>query len=196
MREKRILVLEDEVVVGIDMVELFNEHGYSAKHANTPDEGLKLVRTFRPQLAICDINLGKSINGIEFVKLAKEINDQLEIIYVTAYSTQSIIDSAAETHFNNFIIKPWNDQQLLVTVQIAFNFILQKNSSESVLSELSLAEYRVLELVAKQMTSKDIAKTLFISEKTVRNHRYNISKKLNLPGDKNSLLKWAIANIC
>jgi DNA-binding CsgD family transcriptional regulator len=35
---------------------------------------------------------------------------------------------------------------------------------------------------------------LFIAEKTVRNHRYNIIKKLDLPNDNNSLLKWAITH--
>jgi DNA-binding CsgD family transcriptional regulator len=49
-------------------------------------------------------------------------------------------------------------------------------------------------MIAEQKTSKVIGEELFISEKTVRNHRYNISKKLNLDTNNNSLLKWAIAN--
>jgi DNA-binding CsgD family transcriptional regulator len=63
------------------------------------------------------------------------------------------------------------------------------------LSLLSHTEYKILELIAQKKTSKEIANRLFIAEKTVRNHRYNIVKKMDLKEDKNSLLKWAISNI-
>jgi DNA-binding CsgD family transcriptional regulator len=60
---------------------------------------------------------------------------------------------------------------------------------------LTATENRVLQLIAEQKKSKEIAAILFVSEKTIRNHRYNIKKKLDLPKENNSLLKWAIINI-
>ncbi len=53
-------------------------------------------------------------------------------------------------------------------------------------------ESKILQLIAQQKKSKEIAKILFVSEKTIRNHRYNIKKKLDLPKENNSLLKWAL----
>ena len=61
--------------------------------------------------------------------------------------------------------------------------------------KLTVTESRVLQLIAQQKKSKEIAVILFVSEKTIRNHRYNIKKKLDLPKENNSLLKWAILNI-
>ncbi len=61
--------------------------------------------------------------------------------------------------------------------------------------KLTATESRVLQLIAEQKKSKEIAEILFVSEKTIRNHRYNIKKKLDLPKENNSLLKWAIINI-
>jgi two-component system nitrate/nitrite response regulator NarL len=61
--------------------------------------------------------------------------------------------------------------------------------------KLTATESRVLQLIAEQKKSKEIAEILFVSEKTIRNHRYNIKKKLDLPKENNSLLKWAIMNI-
>jgi DNA-binding CsgD family transcriptional regulator len=61
--------------------------------------------------------------------------------------------------------------------------------------KLTATESRVLQLIAQQKKSKEIAEILFVSEKTIRNHRYNIKKKLDLPKENNSLLKWAIMNI-
>lgn len=56
----------------------------------------------------------------------------------------------------------------------------------------TVTEIRILELIAQQKKSKEIAEILFVSEKTIRNHRYNIKKKLDLPKENNSLLKWAL----
>ena len=60
---------------------------------------------------------------------------------------------------------------------------------------LTVTESRILSLIAQQKNSKEIAELFFVSEKTIRNHRYNIKKKLDLPKENNSLLKWAILNI-
>jgi DNA-binding CsgD family transcriptional regulator len=60
--------------------------------------------------------------------------------------------------------------------------------------KLTATESKILGLIAQQKNSKEIAELLFVSEKTIRNHRYNIKKKLDLPKENNSLLKWAILN--
>ena len=60
--------------------------------------------------------------------------------------------------------------------------------------KLTATESRILSLISQQKQSKEIAELLFVSEKTIRNHRYNIKKKLDLPKENNSLLKWAILN--
>jgi DNA-binding CsgD family transcriptional regulator len=60
--------------------------------------------------------------------------------------------------------------------------------------QLSNHEISILKLIASHKTSKEIAAELFISPKTVANHRTNIARKLGLSGEQNSLLKWAIEN--
>ena len=60
--------------------------------------------------------------------------------------------------------------------------------------EISSLQVNILKLIARQKTTVEIANMLFISPKTVSNHRGNIGKKLNLSGEQNGLLKWAIEN--
>ena len=59
---------------------------------------------------------------------------------------------------------------------------------------LTKMENRILSLIAQQKKSREIADLLYLSEKTIRNHRYNIKKKLDLPNENNSLLKWAVSS--
>ncbi len=195
MREKKILILEDEIIVALDLQELLETEKYHTVVAHNFSEGNKQLKAFKPHLLICDINLGSDKNGIEFAKAAKLDYPHLEIIYVTAFTNHHFIEEAQETDPFNFIVKPWNDEQIKVSINIAFKYIEEKNIQHSILRELSLSEYKIVDLIAKQKKSKEIAEMLFISEKTVRNHRYNIIKKLNLPNDNNSLLKWAITHL-
>ncbi len=63
----------------------------------------------------------------------------------------------------------------------------------SVINVLTAAERRVLLLISESMTSKEIAKKMFISVRTVEHHRSNICAKLNLTG-KNALLTFALTH--
>lgn len=192
--ENRILIIEDEVIVAIDLLELLEQEGYKVMVAHNYKEAIKAIKSFNPQLAICDINLGSKESGIDWAKEANMMNAKLEIIYVTAFSDQAIVEEAHTTEPFNFIVKPWNEQQIIVTVKMAFKYIIDQQTENLQLKSLSMTEYKILSLIAKQKKSKEIAETLFVSEKTIRNHRYNIIKKLNLPNENNSLLKWAIAH--
>ena len=192
--EKRILILEDEIIVALDLQELLDQAGFITAVTHTYSAGIEALKKFKPHLAICDINLGTGANGIEFAKDAKLNMPQLEVVFVTAFSDQKMVESAELTSPFNYIVKPWNEAQIKVTVNMAFKFLHEKLKKDSLIKGLSLSEYKILDLIAKQKKSKEIAEILFIAEKTVRNHRYNIIKKLNLPNDNNSLLKWAITH--
>ena len=194
LREKRVLILEDEVIVAADLEELLKEEGYVVRSVFSSSDGVELSRLFKPHLAICDIHLEQETEGIEFAKKLISFLPQTEIIFVTAFSHQKILEAASEANPLNYIVEPWNENQMKTTVMLAFNYIENKLKQSKFFESLSLTEYRILALIANQKSSREIAEQLCITEKTVRNHRYNISKKLNLASDNNSLLKWAMMN--
>jgi DNA-binding NarL/FixJ family response regulator len=192
--EKRILLLEDEIIVALDLKEILEAAGFITFVTHTQKDALESVKKHKPHLAICDINLGNGGSGIEFTKEAKLMLPKLEVIFVTAFSDLKMVETADATDPFNYIVKPWNEEQIKVSVNMAFAYIVSKLNKDTLIDTLSISEYKILDLIAKQKKSKEIADLLFIAEKTVRNHRYNIIKKLNLPNDNNSLLKWAITH--
>ena len=110
--EKRILLLEDEIIVAMDLQEILDNAGYLTMVAHSPNEATQILKKFKPHLAICDINLGKDTTGIDFAMEAKTAYPQLEIIYVTAFSDQKVVESANATQPLNYIVKPWNEEQI------------------------------------------------------------------------------------
>lgn len=195
MQSNKILILEDELIVALDLQELLSDEGYEVQVAHSFSMAMDELKKFKPHVVICDINLGEKKTGIDFAKEAKEAHKPVEIIFISAFSTKQILDDAERTFPLNYIVKPWNNEQIKVTVQMAFNFIEGKQNKNEAIKFLTHIEFKILELIAQQKTSGEIATMLFLSEKTIRNHRYNIKKKINLTNENNSLLKWAIANI-
>ena len=171
MLQSKILILEDDKQLGNDLQEVLNQVGYETMLTHSYDLAIEKLTEFKPALAICDIHLGQGNTGIDFVKNALPLLPQLEIIYVSASLNHGVIESASSTKPLNYIVKPWSKDQIKVAVKIAFD------------------------LISKQKKSSEIAALLFVSEKTIRNHRYNIMKKLKLPNENNSLLKWAITHL-
>jgi DNA-binding NarL/FixJ family response regulator len=194
MKYSKILILEDELIVGLDLQEILLQEGYKTNLVHSYDEGMLELTTFNPQLILCDINLNGKANGIDFAKEASKLYPFTEIIFITSYTSVKYTEEADQVSPLDYIVKPWNEEQIKVALRRAFNYIDSKKENMNLMGELSPAEYRILSLIAEQKTSKEIGEQLFISEKTVRNHRYNISKKLNLENTNNNLLKWAIAN--
>lgn len=194
MKYRKILILEDELIVGLDLQEILIQEGYKTNLVHSFDEGMLELTTFNPQLVLCDINLNGKANGIDFAKEVNKLYPFTEVIFITSYTSVKYTEEADQTSPLDYIVKPWNEEQIKVALRRAFKYIDSKKDNMNLMGELSPAEYRILSLIAEQKTSKEIGKELFIAEKTVRNHRYNISKKLNLENTNNNLLKWAIAN--
>ena len=193
--EKRILLLEDEIIVSLDLQEILEAVGYLVTVTHNFQDAIEAAKKQKPHLAICDINLGNGSTGIDFALEAKLLLPKLEVIYVTAFSDHKMVEMADASNPFNYIVKPWNEEQIKVSVKMAFNYIEKKYAKEGLLKGLSLTEYKIIDLISKQKKSKEIGEILFISDKTVRNHRYNIIKKLDIPNDNNSLLKWALTHL-
>ncbi|MGV6845716.1 MAG: response regulator transcription factor [Lutibacter sp.] len=194
MTQLKILILEDEFLIAQDIAEIIENHGkFEVKIANTYKQALILSNTWIPNLLLSDINLKGKKKGTDFALMLKKINPDLKIIFITAFKDQKTIQEAKLCCPSNFIIKPFNNDQLLLTIDFVLNqinLIPQAN-----LNSLSDSEEKIIKLIGQGNSSQEISQILNISEKTVRNHRYNIAKKLNLPKANNSLLKWALVNL-
>lgn len=188
----KILVLEDEHIIAYDIRDILESMGHHVLLAHNLEDCLYILDTSNPELLLSDINLNTNETGIEIVRKIKEIKPLLEVIYVTAHSDETTFLEAQTTVPINYLVKPYSEEQLKTTVNLAVNYLYLKNENGDDLKKLTHAEFKIVELIAQQKSSKEIALQLHVSEKTVRNHRYNITKKLNLPPENNCLLSWAL----
>ena len=184
MNEKdTVLIIEDELITAESISELLAEEDYNvfgiAKYANT---ALRLCRESEepPQVIVCDINIKGTVQGVELAGQLKKLYD-CEIIFLTAYSDTKTLESAFETDPVMYVIKPYNDTQLLVAVQMAFHKLFKKEKSVAEKKlDLTEREKEIAQLVANGFSSKQIANRLTISIETVKTHRRRMLQKNNI----------------
>jgi DNA-binding NarL/FixJ family response regulator len=194
----RILIIEDEIVIGRHIQQiLLSEVGVEAQLAITTEKAKTLMPLFLPHLILCDINLNEKKNGIYLIQELQK-SFRFETVFITSYPTNSMIQQAGFVRPANYIIKPFDEQQLIASIEMLSLRLKEDPSMGQALMNLrdlvSKTEYEVLKLIADKKNTKEIGEALFISPHTVKSHRHNIARKLNLSTDNNVLTLWAIEN--
>lgn len=114
-----VLVVEDESIVALDIQHRLVSMGYRvAGPASTGVEALAEVARARPDIALMDIRLRGSMSGIEIAeRLVAEYD--LPVVYLTAYADQATVERARISHPFGYVIKPFEDRELNITIEIA-----------------------------------------------------------------------------
>lgn len=130
MSATNILLIEDELVTAEYMKTVFENEGYQVSGiAASGEAALSMIRERPPGIIIMDIHLQGRMNGIE---TAREINKDynIPIIYVTEEQKKLFFDTAIQTYPLNYLLKPFNDTQLLHAVSVALNYSQRLKNKE------------------------------------------------------------------
>ncbi len=117
----KILVVEDEDVIAYVIKDCLEYSGYIVPAiAVYGEEAIEKAADFHPDLVLMDIMLRGNMNGIE---AAQEIITRLNIpiVYLTAHSDQNTLHKAKNSQPFGYIIKPFEENQLITTIEIALN---------------------------------------------------------------------------
>lgn len=192
----RVLIIEDEIIIARFIEQqLLSSFPCTTRVAVSVKEAREAMHELTPHLLLCDINLQDNQSGIALIT---ELRQQyaFEVIYITSYQNRSIIEQASATNPANYIIKPVDEAQLFAGVQLVMNKISQTTAvGEKLVNPAALfntTERSILQLIRDQKTTKEIAQALFLSPYTIKNHRHNICRKLQLEEGNNALLKWVM----
>jgi PAS domain S-box-containing protein len=139
MVKSRILIVDDEVLVTRDLSAQLVELGYEPVEICTlGEEAVAVAERLRPDLVLMDIQLAGGMDGISAAQL---IRDQLSlpVVFLTAFTEVETLNRAKLTEPFGYIIKPFDDRELLTVVEMA----LYKHQAEMKL-RASEERYRLL----------------------------------------------------
>lgn len=114
----RILILEDERVVARDLQSILASFGYETSLAASGEEALGVAQRERPDLALVDIRLAGSLDGIETAQALRQQAD-VPVVYLTAHGDEETLERAAGTEPLGYLVKPFSEPTLRATLQMA-----------------------------------------------------------------------------
>ncbi len=165
---------------------------------------LNMIQSHQPSIAILDINM-PGMDGLEVLEKVYKEKLRTKVVLLTMHQEMSIYNKANQLGVYGYILKNYAQEELgicLKEVLLNRQYISSLITNELVMDnaantneatvKLTFTENKIVELIGKQFSSKQIAEMLFIAEKTVEGHRSNIIKKLQLPTTKSALLLWAM----
>jgi diguanylate cyclase (GGDEF)-like protein/PAS domain S-box-containing protein len=131
MSGKRILVVEDQGIIAMDLRHRLVSLGYEVP-ATLPsgEEAIERCAELRPDLILMDIRLGGALDGIQTAELIRAEHD-IPLIYLTAHSDDQTLSRARQTEPHGYLLKPFEDRELLLTIEIA----LYKHGMEAKLKQ-------------------------------------------------------------
>jgi len=135
MENLKILIIENESLVALEMMQTIKSFGYSkVDYVTNSKMAMELLKKDNFDLILMDINLGEGIDGIE---LYQNLGIDTPIIYITAYKDDTTIQRAIQTNPIGYLVKPHNDSELKALLLLAkkkINNISQKEENSNIVS--------------------------------------------------------------
>lgn len=116
-----ILIVEDDAIIGQSLRSCLRKAGYTVSDSvSNGEDALDAIRIKLPDLILMDIALDGGMDGIS---TAQEIRSQYDIpiVYLTAYADEETLTRAKGTDPYGYVLKPYEERILLVTLEMAFN---------------------------------------------------------------------------
>jgi DNA-binding NarL/FixJ family response regulator len=177
--------------------------------ASDGNEALELILLHQPDVAILDVDM-PNMSGIEVCRNALKLKSKTRFVILTMYKEEDLFNEAMNIGVSGYVLKDNTVDDIINCINsVAQNdvyispnikqFLISRkekdignDSIKKKLLKITISEMRILKLISENKSSKEIAALLFISYKTVENHRYNICRKMELEGNY-ALIKFAVA---
>ncbi|MBN2282186.1 MAG: PAS domain S-box protein [Candidatus Marinimicrobia bacterium] len=118
--QKRILIVEDELIIANDLLLTLKDMGYEvAGIATNSRETLKYLNEGKVNLVLVSISISDQISGIEIAYIIGE-NYNLPVVFLTSHSEQSLIREALEAKPYGYLYKPVSNDDIRATLEMAF----------------------------------------------------------------------------
>lgn len=205
----KVMLADDHLLMreGIRKLLEFDGNIKVVDEAGDGEECLEKLKISKPEVLLLDINMPKK-NGLEVLQKIKDENINVKVLILTVHIEIEYLMKAVDIGADGYILKDSESNELKRAINIVMkgenyiqpklipilnNRLVARDMDKDKVDLLTGREKEVLIQVANGMFNKEIATTLNISERTVKNHISNIFKKIDV-SDRTQAAVFAIKN--
>jgi DNA-binding NarL/FixJ family response regulator len=210
--EIRILIADDHPVFRAGLRQVI-EMNAGLKVVAEAEDGLMAlarVREHQPDVIVLDVDM-PGMDGFDVVRALRQEKLTVEVVFLTMHKDEDIFNAAMNIEVRGYVVKDSAVTDIVASIRAVHAgrpfispalsaYLLNRTQRASRLTQekpgihqLTPTERRILKLLSENKTSREIAGEMYVSHRTIENHRANICQKLGLHGN-NALLQFAIEN--
>jgi len=171
-------------------------------------EAVEQAQLLKPDIILMDLVMPE-MDGIQATKIIKEKHPEIKIMMLTSFSDQDHVIPALQAGASGFQLKDIQPDELVTSIKkiiggenqlhpkatshLLANLSNKSKQEKNLLEDLTKRELDVLKEIAQGKSNKEIASSLFITEKTVKTHVSNLLAKLEL-ADRTQAALFAVKN--
>jgi two-component system, NarL family, response regulator NreC len=198
-KKHRILIAEDHTILREGLRALLTSTTDLEVMAEAGDgrDAVRLAQETNPDLALIDLSMPR-MNGTEAIREIKKLCPGTKIIALTVHKTDEYVFAALDAGADGYLLKDASHSELLMAVRNVLSgsrFLSPRVSAtviegylrgrkseqqDSTWENLTKREKEILKLVTEGYKNREVARYLYISQKTVEKHRANLMKKLQI----------------
>jgi DNA-binding NarL/FixJ family response regulator len=180
-----VLLVEDHTLVrsGIRSLLETEKEIEVVGEAGDGREAVELVRRLKPHVVLMDVAMG-DLNGIDATRLISNEHPDVRVLVLSMHSDEQYIFEALKAGAKGYVLKSAAVKELMTGIrEVVMHDYIRRAKGDQVISQvdkLTAREREVLQLIAEGHSSAEVAKSLYISIRTVETHRHNIMEKLGI----------------
>lgn len=163
--------------------------------ASTGEEALAKLPTTRPDVAVLDVRLGDGISGVEVCREIRSSHPEVSCVMLTSFADDEALFASIMAGASGYVLKQIRGVDLVdairrvaageslldgaVTARV-LERLRNPPQEDDPLKDLSPQERRILDLIAEGRTNREIADSMFLAEKTVKNYVSHLLAKLGM----------------
>lgn len=205
----KVMLADDHVLIreGIRQLLEFDGSIEVISEVNDGEECIDNLVHVKPDILLLDINMPKK-NGVEVLEEIRKKNIDVKVLILTVHNEVEYLIKAVDIGVDGYIVKDSGSAELKKAINCILNGekyiqpslipalnnrLVSRDTDKEKIDSLTNREMEVLIQVANGMFNKEIATSLNISERTVKNHISNIFKKIDV-NDRTQAAVFAIKN--
>jgi two-component system, NarL family, nitrate/nitrite response regulator NarL len=209
MSKIKILIVDDHPIVRDGLISFLKEKdNFSIVGvASDGQEAVDKVNEYLPDVVLMDIGM-PVMNGIDATQIITKKHPGIKVLILTVHNEKGYILKIMKSGARGYILKDIGSNELINSIESVYKgeIVIDPNVSQIVLDDyvqatsgkgktpkedLSKRETEILKMIVEGISNKEIADKLFLSVNTIKAHRENIMKKLNIR-NMAGLTKYAI----
>lgn len=210
MKKIRLLVADDHKIFRQGIKKLLEEQNDLQVVGEAADgrEAVKKAEELKPDIILMDVAMA-DLNGLQATRLIKKVLPDAKILMLTMHKNEEYVLQSFQAGASGYVLKEGAVEELVTAIHSVYgdkSFLsptisktvvdaylrkMETGKMETPFDLLTDREREVLQMIAEGYTNREVAKSLYISVKTVEAHRAHIMQKLDIH-EVARLVKYAI----